>query len=200
MKKGGTIKHDGQGINSGSSSSKSSKTDPGYGGPASTSRLHENNNRIKTISGNIIPNINNNGGFRPFGHASRSFMQKHMVRELLGPKYPDSERGESRQRASFLIDTNDVPKDRKKYDEYNRLNNIGKQSPSERSFSKTPRATLAVEESDGDSTPHESDRMKSSQSEGNSGNAGGENDHSNDKFMKKKSMFGTFLSKARNRR
>lgn len=45
------------------------------------------------------------GGLQRFGTMSRSFVHKRMVRDSLGPRFPDSERGESRQRASFLMDS-----------------------------------------------------------------------------------------------
>lgn len=45
------------------------------------------------------------GSLQRFGTMSRSFVHKRMVRDSLGPRFPDSERGESRQRASFLTDS-----------------------------------------------------------------------------------------------
>lgn len=81
----------------------------------------------------------------PKSGVSRSFVQKRMVREPLGTRFPDSERGESRARASFLIDASMLEaSDRSKYQELEKLN----QSPTsaEKRFSKTAPATLAADD------------------------------------------------------
>lgn len=130
--------------------------------------------------------------FLGIGNASRSFIHKRMTRDSLAPKYPDSERGASWQRASFLIDNTQTTDDR------SRLNNLTQMglSPTigEKSFSKTPRATLPSENDDGDSFSTEKEKKKSKSSE--------TEDRTKDTPSRKKlNLFNNvFLSKHRNKR
>lgn len=68
------------------------------------------------------------------GAVSRSFAHK---RDALGPKFPDSERGETRQRASFLIDNSKGGGDRNHFNRMSLSPTLG-----EKTFTKTPRMTL----------------------------------------------------------
>lgn len=136
----------------------------------------------------------NNGkaGFRGISNASRSFMHKRMTRDSLAPKYPDSERGESWQRASFLVENTQSTDDR------SRLNNLTElglfPSVGDRSFTKTPRATLPVENSDGDYSSNEKENKKA----GSTDKEDGIKETSN---RKKLNLFNTvFFSKHRNKR
>lgn len=129
--------------------------------------------------------------FRGLGNASRSFVQKHMAREPLAPKFPDSARGESRQRASFLIDNSQVPEDRNRFTDLERMSQTPKVG--ERTFSKTPRATLS-EASDTDNVVNEREKKTA-------GNADAEEGENDVQARKKYGIFsGILFSKHRNRR
>lgn len=81
----------------------------------------------------------------PKSGVSRSFVQKRMTKEPLGSRFPDSERGESRARASFLMDASMVEtSSESKYQELERMN----QSPTsaQKRFSKTIPATLDADD------------------------------------------------------
>lgn len=130
---------------------------------------------------------------------SRSFVQKRMTREPLGSRFPDSERGESQARASFLIDASMLETNAgSKYQELERMN----KSPTsaQKRFSKTIPATLDVDDhaTDEKSTSkspsailHEDDQSKPSHDEASEKDSPG-----------KKSRFfkGIFLSKHRNKK
>lgn len=124
--------------------------------------------------------------FRQMGSVSRSFVHKRMARDSFIPKFPDSERGESRQRASFLVDKSDTGT-KKRFTEFERMS----LSPSmaENSFTKTPRATLESEGLDRDMLKRDDDAKKGSSPDGSSADGG-----------KKGSFYSVMLSKARNRR
>lgn len=81
----------------------------------------------------------------PKSGVSRSFVQKRMTKEPLGSRFPDSERGESRARASFLMDASMLEASTEsKYQELERMN----QSPTsaQKRFSKTIPATLDADD------------------------------------------------------
>lgn len=74
------------------------------------------------------------------GTVRSSFVHK---RDALGPKYPDSERGESRARASFLIDNTQNTGDRNNFNRMSLSPTLG-----EKTFTKTPRMTLGKDRKD----------------------------------------------------